>query len=855
MMRSLWSGVSGLGAHQIAMDVEGHNIANVSTTGYKYSRANFEDMMSQTSKIATGPQGDLGGTNSMQVGLGTSVTSVTKIFKQGSVQTTEKLTDVAIQGDGFFIVSGDGGYTQKYTRNGDFLFDKYGNFVNNAGYIVQGWMRDEETGEIDSTRQVQNILVKPDLTMPARATTKLDIAATLNTGDNIGDQKVPIYELDSFRGYTDRNQDGVTAGAAELHDENIEDSFKNTKNSDYRLVEKGVDMGILHNQKGEAYNLREGQGIWVSYATAKTQPITVEDIDPAVGKAFDVTINGTQVKGNVTSINELARLINSRSQETGVKAVVVNGSQIQLANQNDSGTTSSTKNIKITNVVSGLGITEQKVITAYQYKYTTAQIGTYKDPKADPKVPSSMIQAGKEPYDDTLERSFHSTEDLRAAMQEDARRNVDYDGDPASSGKPDPNLGVMVTVNKEGQFEIRNEFSKESVEVSKKANDVLISNTPIGKPTAAANYTAGAFENNSDKEITVSIYDKDGKKTEVKIPAANAGVAGTSPEITIPDGGYATMDGDVTVKNDITYTLTGEAASGKGMNLYITGLTDPANNVGENIRFTEIMSPMRGALNRSEYPKTTQASYISAHSTTTPIYDSLGGTKDIKFDFIKEGYADNGGTRWKIIIQVPEPAKINFSSNTTLPSNLVVGEVTFNPDGTLATYYPTSIQYSSNNGSIGGQPILLDLGTAGDTDGLVAHDAKSNTKFFTQDGYKGGDLDGIKIDESGTIIGSFTNGRSLGLAKIAMAKFINNEGLTSEGGTLFSVSPNSGEAIIGEAITAGRGKMQSSALEMSNVDLSRALTNLIVIQRGFQASSKTITTSDQMLNTLLQLKQ
>lgn len=757
MMRSLWSGVSGLGGHQIAMDVEGHNIANVNTTGFKYSRANFEDMMSQTSKIAAGPHGDLGGTNSMQVGLGTSVTSVTKIFKQGSVQTTEKLTDVAIQGDGFFVVSNDGGQTHQYTRNGDFLFDKHGNFVNNGGHIVQGWMRDEETGKIDSTRQVKNIVVKPDLTMPAKATTKLDIAATLNTGDHIGDKKIPIFELDAFRGYTDKNADGQGVGKAEEHDESNEDSFKNTKNSDYKLVEKSVDMAILHNQKGEAYNLREGQGIWVSYATAKTEPIDIDKIDEVNGSEFDITVNGTQIKGTVNSIADLARLINGHSQATGVKAVVVNGSQIQLANGNDIGTTNKTKNIKITKADKGLGITTQNIITAYQYKYTTAQIGTYQDPKADPKVASSTIQKGKDAYDDTTERFFHSTDDLRHAMQVDARSNVDYDGKKV--GKADENNGVEITVNSQGQFEIKNKFTKD--------------------------------------------LDK----------------------------------------------------SGKQMNLYITGLTDPKNNVGENIRFTEVMSPMRGALNANDYPKTTQGSYISAHSTTTPIFDSLGGTKDIKFDFIKEGYADNGGTRWKMIIQVPEPGRINFSENTKLPANLVVGEVTFNPDGTLATYYPTSIQYSSNNGSIGGQPISLDLGTSGDTDGLVAHDAKSNTKFFTQDGYKGGDLDGIKIDETGTIIGSFTNGHSLGLAKIAMAKFVNNQGLTSEGGTLFSTSPNSGEAIIGEALTAGRGKMQSSALEMSNVDLSRSLTNLIVIQRGFQASSKTITTSDQMLNTLLQLKQ
>ena len=83
MMRSLWSGVSGLQSHQIAMDVEGDNIANVNTAGYKYSRANFSDLLSQTSKPATAPEGELGGKNAMQVGLGTQIISTQQIFTQG----------------------------------------------------------------------------------------------------------------------------------------------------------------------------------------------------------------------------------------------------------------------------------------------------------------------------------------------------------------------------------------------------------------------------------------------------------------------------------------------------------------------------------------------------------------------------------------------------------------------------------------------------------------------------------------------------------------------------------------------------------------------------------------------------
>ena len=150
MMRSLWSGISGLNAHQTAMDVEANNIANVNTTGFKYSRTNFQNLLSQTIKSATAPQGNLGGKNSFQVGLGTNVSSVETMFKQGSIQNTDKNTDMAINGNGFFVVSGDGGKTYRYTRAGDFTFDSLGNFVDPNGYIVQGWLADPETHTIDT---------------------------------------------------------------------------------------------------------------------------------------------------------------------------------------------------------------------------------------------------------------------------------------------------------------------------------------------------------------------------------------------------------------------------------------------------------------------------------------------------------------------------------------------------------------------------------------------------------------------------------------------------------------------------------------------------------------------------------
>ena len=188
---------------------------------------------------------------------------------------------------------------------------------------------------------------------------------------------------------------------------------------------------------------------------------------------------------------------------------------------------------------------------------------------------------------------------------------------------------------------------------------------------------------------------------------------------------------------------------------------------------------------------------------------------------------------------------------------MVEGSVTFNTDGSLQNVSGTisSLTLSPNNGAKPNQPINLQMGTINGFDGVTSFDSASATSGISQDGFTGGDLVGIRIDQSGTLVGSFSNGRSFGLAQIAMATFANDGGLSTNSGNLFSQSANSGDPIYGTASTGGRGSIQSSALEGSNVDLSRSLTELIVIQRGYQANSKTITTSDQLLQTLIGLKQ
>ncbi|WP_346354620.1 flagellar hook protein FlgE [Azotosporobacter soli] len=179
MMRSLFSGVAGLRNHQTRMDTVGNNIANVNTTGFKSGRVNFQDMLSQTLQGAAGPNGNLGGTNPMQVGLGMSIASMDTQFTDGALQSTGVPTDLAISGDGFFILSN--GSNTSYTRDGSFKFDTAGNYVvPGTGVHVQGWMADS-LGNINTAGVLSNLVKPIGTTMPATQTTSATFAGNLNS--------------------------------------------------------------------------------------------------------------------------------------------------------------------------------------------------------------------------------------------------------------------------------------------------------------------------------------------------------------------------------------------------------------------------------------------------------------------------------------------------------------------------------------------------------------------------------------------------------------------------------------------------------------------------------------------------
>ncbi|EKH7224460.1 flagellar hook protein FlgE [Campylobacter jejuni] len=839
MMRSLWSGVSGLQAHQVAMDVEGNNISNVNTTGFKYSRADFGTMFSQTVKIATAPTDGRGGSNPLQIGLGVSVSSTTRIHSQGSVQTTDKNTDVAINGDGFFMVSDDGGLTRYLTRSGDFKLDAYGNFVNNAGFVVQGWNINWDTQSIDSSRTPQNIFIDPGMHIPAAKSTEVAIKANLNSGLNIGNAARPLYALDSIHGFNKK-----TGETKNENDTGITQFYTTSKNG-IEVTEKGVDAGALFNGKGQGLNLREGQGIWVSYAnsTFSTDKGNSNVFDPNNKTAqnnvifwgdqnkpviMDITLNGVQIRNdNIKSLDEAIAYINTFTNPadgrdgTGVIATKKeDGSGITFTNQNSNGTTDNMKNIDLQiNTGNQAGELQNVPVANGNFNWNAMNLNSLAAQDDSKWIAGNFQNNGNRVQVVTAHKYVYSSNPVQIAPMYNPDGGKTWNqGDMNTAGTPENNYqlavnGVLLNT------QVRTFRTTEDL------RELLQRDARYGVDYDGS----GSFEaNGSDvnEGVTITITEN-----------GNFSISNPNKTTTPPAG--------IQQNNRTNHDL----------NFNVTAYTDALGKVSTNDAFTKIFKAFDGVQTVGSQKKESEQLKLSAFSAGLEIYDSLGSKHTLEVQFVKQSTTQDGGNEWQMIIRVPEPAEINTTGEG--PNNIVVGTARFNNDGSLASYNPKTLNFSPNNGAAPNQQIKLSFGTSGSNDGLVSSNSASTLTGQATDGYTSGNLkpDAIRVDDKGNILGEFTNGKTFAVAKMAMASVANNSGLEEIGGNLFKVTANSGAIVVGEAGTGGRGEMKTSALEMSNVDLSRSLTELIIIQRGYQANSKTISTSDQMLQTLIQLKQ
>jgi len=246
------------------------------------------------------------------------------------------------------------------------------------------------------------------------------------------------------------------------------------------------------------------------------------------------------------------------------------------------------------------------------------------------------------------------------------------------------------------------------------------------------------------------------------------------------------------------------------------------------------------------------ADEVADLSSTVRVYDTTGTSRSVDMHFFKTGPQE-----WSWHASA-DGAVLQGGEDGT-PQEIASGKLTFNDDGKLVKDELINSNVSFR-GAKSNQEVDWYFGDAIETrngtgaQGSTQYGSDSQVFRQIQDGYSGGTLTNFSVDESGTVSGSYSNGITKPLAKIALAKFENNEGLYKLGQNRYQEAVRSGSPTVGEAGTGGRGGLLTKTLENSNVDIASEFVDMIRTQRNFQANAKTVTTSDELLQDIISLK-
>ncbi|MBZ7966513.1 flagellar hook protein FlgE, partial [Campylobacter molothri] len=648
--------------------------------------------------------------------------------------------------------------------------------------------------------------------IPAAKSTEVAIKANLNSGLNIGTASRPLYSLDSIHGYNKKT--------GETKDENDTGTtqFYTTSKNAIDVTEKGVDCASLFNASGQGLNLREGQGIWVSYADAKYETnkagLSAFDANNHVNQTaafwgnadqkttLSIVLNGVKIENDsIKSIDEAVNYINTFTVAndsrpgTGVKAVKnKDGSGIEFVNDNSNGTTDNMKNIDLTvnkentageiwtatwaegpNGAEGKFTFESK--KEDKTLWTAEETGKGQDEKLEIKkggeTNKKVITAHKYIYSS-------SAQDLPPMYNPDGGDSY-KPGTNGGGGNPtftDPASQNYYNAVMNGSLLNTNERTFHSTE---DLRELLQRDARYGVDYDGS----GSFAANDVNEAVKVVVNDSGA-----FSITNPNESSKSPAL-VNNG-----------QQELTFNA-------HNMSFNITSYTDSLGKVSTNEAFTKIFKGLDGVFPAGNQVKQSELLKLSSFSAGLEIYDSLGSKHTLEVQFVKQSTTQDGGNEWQMIIRVPEPAEINTTGEG--PSNIVVGTARFNNDGSLSSYNPRTLNFSPNNGAAPNQQIKLSFGTSGANDGLVSSNSASALTSQATDGYPSGNLkpDAIRVDDKGNILGEFTNGKTFAVAKMAMASVANNSGLEEIGGNLFKVTANSGNIVVGEAGTGGRGDMKT----------------------------------------------
>lgn len=870
MLRSMYSGISGMKVNQTKLDVIGNNISNVNTTSFKSSRARFSDMLSQNVSDAMAPSNNQGGINASQVGLGVQLASIDAVMTQGTIQPTGRQLDVAIDGDGFFMVSkgssiygnslevnhragahniteqslSNSGVEIMYTRDGSFTLDEQGNLLTGDGFRIMGYSLTNDDSSYSATGLSPNTVSTAGLNFRFGPGSQLNGYKVVLGA--IGPGTVTSSEVNKSEKLIVVNGDFSDNGA--LTTAQVESAINKG------LSSAGISQQVFVSGKPISF-----EGLGSDAVTGGTDALAPKAVN--IG-GFTVQLNeGNDLNGYSFEIGEINSKVLGVDVQTGTKKIVINGDFLNKAfNASD-------LQDELNNAIKKVGLNQEAKVTG-----SAATLANIK---------GSSDNSGKNNIAATIENV--SVGGFKFSGFTNGELN-DY---TVSIGESAVGTALSVVVEN-GNIIINGDFNTipakfTNKELEAKLNSALKTDGKKTQLTVTGAIVSGDIGNKAKIR---------GGVTEKSPKALN--IAGLSVEL--PAG---------EVLNNLTFEITdinepGLKVTYDNNKLEITGdftkkvaakdLQDAINNElkAKGIKLQDGITDAEVKISGTSKPYTglTSDNIEGGEEDKAPGKVMVGGV-ELTFD---AGSALNGYKFQLGTITPGTKTSIDISSNNktiTINGDFVTGnaitakniqdaltralEAKGMDQGITVTGKPMEIGGVVSDETYGGTPIESlnadgSINFVDATKDLKSYDGQLKTLKIPDKVKIPGTETELKvktytIDKNGIINGVLEDGRVAALGQIAMATFKNPEGLSKLGGNLYSSSVNSGEAIIKSGVgtladdnSQGYGDNLQGMLEMSNVDLSEQFTDMIVSSRAFQASGKMITTGDEILQDIINLK-
>jgi flagellar hook protein FlgE len=852
---SLFDGVSGLSNHQTWMDVIGNNIANVNTTGFKDQQYNFADVIYQTIKGASaGVVGGAGGTDFEQIGLGSHTGSLISNQQEGSLQTTNIPTDFAIQGDGFFIVND--GQANHYTRDSNFIVDGAGN-INSAatGYHLQGYGLKQvgNTVVLDTTKIVN--LTVPNQTNPAQQTNVLGLVGNLqSTSTSTQTQSIGVYDslgqlhnvVLSFTpsGKADGNWTVAATSPDLIPGSNIIVSGGNTQTT------VAGDAGLHFNSLGQLDGTVTPLVLDFVGANTPTIPITgTSGLSTAPTQAaLPWLIPGTQIASNAS--------------QTGV-VLTLNDVKVGSLTQFASPTAVETQAVPDSSVIPNP--TQPNVVLTGNLNNSVPAPGFTTMGKAffvmqDSTGASHNVEVGL----DTTDGFNYNPQVLTV------------DGFSGAIATPNANLQngsnalvpvVLTGVDSTGQSHaFRVELSPNIASTGITAGSIwagYIDQVDGLNPRVTGNLQTG-LPNGSTTQFVFNKMEPDGVNHTFAVTLTWDNVtskwtvnAGT--DITVdgaPAPGYVTVtpNADV-IANGVQVNIGNNGGASVYKNAAAETVTYDFSKVLTSTNAStltpQIINPSI-ALKYDATGKIVSGGSLSFSINANSMFTNAGAgavetnsAQQFNFDFAQVSNTANATAMPPVANPVGAlTLPISMSAGTPLsyagiPSSIVQGS---NRNLTIAAN-----AFANGNQA---QTLTLDFSRITQS----AQPGGISGPLAGTSGNAAGSLKEFNVDQTGVLHGVYTNGFTQEIGQILLATVENPGGMQREGVNNMQISANSGVVNIGVPGTGKFGTVAAGNVETSNVDLANEFSNMILAERGFQANSRIITTSDEMLQDVVNIK-